>query len=104
MRISVNTKNHKIRLSLVDTPEKGEDGYAKSSMYTATMCPEGSYITIDQDDGQLTDVYGRMLANVYCDGKSLNSALLYGQQAELSTRYCEFSEFSETSWAKKFGC
>ena len=101
---TIHTTNHKIRLSLVDTPEKGEDGYAKAAMYTARMCPEGSWITIDQDDKQPTDVYGRMLANVYCDGKSLNSALLYGQQAELSTRYCEFSEFADTRWGKTFGC
>ncbi len=43
-------------------------------MYTADMCPEGSIITIDQDDIQMYDQYDRLLANVYCDGKSVNSA------------------------------
>lgn len=98
------TTNYKIRLALVDTPEKGEDGYSKAAMFTARMCPEGSAITIDQDDVQLYDQYDRLLANVYCDGKSVNSALLYGQMAELSARFCPISEFEGTKWAQTFGC
>lgn len=101
---TIHTNNYEIRLALVDTPEKGEDGFSKAAMYTARMCPEESQITIDQDDILLEDQDGRIFANVYCNGKSVNSALLYGQQAELSTRYCEISEFEETMWAQKFGC
>ena len=68
------------------------------------MCPVGSYITIDQDDVQLYDQYDRLLANVFCNGKSLNSALLNNGHAEISTRYCSISEFSDYPWAQKFGC
>ncbi len=101
---TLHTTNYKIRLALVDTPEKGEDGFSKAAMFTARMCPEGSTITIDQDDIQLQDQHGRMLANVYCDGKSVNSALLYGQLAELPARFCPISEFEDTKWAQTFGC
>ncbi|WP_297440547.1 thermonuclease family protein [Nitrosopumilus sp.] len=101
---TIHTTNYKIRLSLVDTPEKGESGFADAAVFTARMCPEGTFATIDQDDIQLEDQYGRMLANVFCGGKSLNSALLYKGHAEISTRYCDISEFSDYPWAQNFGC
>jgi micrococcal nuclease len=101
---TIYTENYKIRLSLVDTPEINEPGYSEATAFTAQMCPVGSYITIDQDDLQLYDQYDRLLANVFCDGKSLNTALLYNGHAEISTRYCSISEFSDYPWAQKFGC
>jgi endonuclease YncB( thermonuclease family) len=100
----IHTENYKIRLSLVDTPEINEPGYSEATAFTAQMCPVGSYITIDQDDLQLYDQHDRLLANVFCDGKSLNTALLYNGHAEISTRYCSISEFSNYPWAQKFGC
>jgi endonuclease YncB( thermonuclease family) len=100
----IHTENYKIRLSLVDTPEINEPGYSEATAFTAQMCPVGSYITIDQDDLQLYDQHDRLLANVFCDGKSLNTALLYNGHAEISTRYCSISEFSDYPWAQKFGC
>ena len=101
---TIYTTNYKIRLSLVDTPEKNEPGFSKATAFTAKMCPVGSYVIIDQDDLQLYDQYDRLLGNVFCNGKSLNSALLYNGHAEISTRYCSISEFSEYPWAQKFGC
>ena len=98
------TANHKIRLSLVDTPEINDPGYSEATAFTAKMCPVGSFVTIDQDDVQLYDQYDRLLANVFCNGKSLNSALLYSGHAEISTRYCSISEFSDYPWAQRFGC
>ena len=101
---TIYTANYKIRLSLVDTPEINEPGFSEATTFTTQMCPVGSYITIDQDDMQLYDQYDRMLANVFCNGKSLNSALLYNGHAEISTRYCSVSEFSDYPWAQRFGC
>ena len=101
---TIYTANYKIRLSLVDTPEINELGYSEATTFTTQMCPVGSYITIDQDDMQLYDQYDRLLANVFCNGKSLNSALLYNGHAEISTRYCSISEFSDYPWAQRFGC
>ena len=101
---TIYTENYKIRLSLVDTPEINEPGYSEAIAFTAQMCPVGSHITIDQDDLQLYDQYDRLLANVFCNGKSLNSALLYNDHAEISTRYCSISEFLDYPWAQKFGC
>jgi endonuclease YncB( thermonuclease family) len=101
---TIYTANYKIRLSLVDTPEINEPGYLEASTFTTRMCPVGSFATIDQDDLQLYDQYDRLLANVFCNGKSLNSGLVYNGHAEISTRYCDTSEFSDTKWAQRFGC
>jgi micrococcal nuclease len=101
---TLETQNYKIRLSLVNTPEINEPGYSEATKFTAQMCPEGSYATIDQDDLQKYDQYDRMLANVFCNGKSLNSALLNSGHAEISTRFCSISEFSDYPWAQRFGC
>lgn len=101
---TVYTTSYKIRLSLTNTPERGESGYSEATLFTNKMCPVGSMILIDQDDKQQYDAYGRLLANVYCNGESLNSALLYKGHADILTQYCSSSEFSEEKWAQDFGC
>lgn len=101
---TIYTESYKIRLSLTNTPERVESGFAASTAFTSRMCPVGSSILIDQDDKQPYDNYGRLLANVYCGGESLNSALLYNGYANILTQYCSTSEFSSERWAQDFGC
>ena len=101
---TIYTTSYKIRLSLTNTPESNELGFATATTFTSRMCPVGSTILIDQDDRQPYDQYGRLLANVYCGGESLNSALLYNDYANILTQYCSTSEFSSERWAQDFGC
>ena len=101
---TIYTTNHKIRLSLVDTPEVGESGYTQASSFTAMSCPVGSMVTIDQDDLQPYDVYDRMLGKVYCEPGVINEMLLRNGHAVISTQYCSTSEFSSESWAQNYGC
>lgn len=98
------TKSYKIRLSLTNTPEKGDYGFSEATQFTANLCPVGSSITIDQDDLQPYDRYGRLVGKVFCGEKTLNSELLYNNHANILTSYCNTSEFSNESWAKEFGC
>jgi endonuclease YncB( thermonuclease family) len=95
----------RIRLALVNTPELDEEGYDSAKEYTSTLCPVGSRILVDQDDGQLQDDFGRMLAKVTCSGtKNLNAELLYNGYAGILTQYCVESEFSIEDWARENGC
>lgn len=94
----------KIRLVLVDTPEVGENGFEEATHFAASLCPVGSNATVDQDDDQLYDQYGRMLAVVYCGGKNLNAELLEGGHAVILTQYCDESEFGDQEWAREYGC
>jgi len=98
------TKSYKIRLSLTNTPEKGDYGFSEATQFTANLCPVGSSITIDQDDLQPYDRYGRLVGKVFCGEKTLNSELLNNNHANILTSYCNTSEFSNESWAKEFGC
>jgi len=93
-----------IRFALVDAPERSEDGYNEAREFLELFCPVGSSIIIDQDDGQPVDSYGRILGVVYCNGINLNEAVLEAGHAEIFTKFCSVSEFSDTAWAQKFGC
>ena len=101
---TIYVEGHKIRLSLSNTPEKNEFGFSEATGFTSQLCPVGSFVTVDQDDMQPYDVYGRMLAKVHCGDKILNSELLSSGHANILMQYCSTSEFSNESWAQKFGC
>ncbi|MGI0012777.1 MAG: thermonuclease family protein [Nitrososphaera sp.] len=89
----------RIRLALVDTPERDEAGYSEASDFTSELCPVGSQVVVDQDDGQLIDDFGRMLAKITCEGnKVLNAELLESGHAQVLREYCNESEYSTESW------
>ena len=94
----------RIRMSLTNTPERGDDGFSEAAEFTKSLCPVGSTAHVDQDDLQPYDKFGRMLGKVICLDKVLNSELLESKHATILTRFCSTSEFSSESWAKKFGC
>ena len=98
------TKSFKIRISLTNTPELNQKGFSEATQFTSNLCPEGSIITIDQDDLQPYDKYGRLLAKIFCGDKVLNSELLYNNLADISTEFCSTSEFSSEIWAQQYGC
>jgi len=93
-----------IRLALVDAPEYYKSGYKKAKSFTESLCEVGSEAIIDQDDGQPYDVYGRIVALVYCKGKKLNAELIYNGLGVIDTRFCKKSEFAKEDWAWNYGC
>ena len=101
---TIYIKNYKIRLTLTNTPEKNQVGFSEAKSFTSNLCPIGSMITVDQDDKQKIDAYGRMVAKITCSGKNLNAELLENEHALIQTQYCKKSEFASEPWAKKFGC
>jgi endonuclease YncB( thermonuclease family) len=101
---TIDTEQYRIRLALVDTPEKYESGFSAATSFTSNLCPIGSTISIDQDDGQKIDKYGRIVAKVTCSNTNLNEALLENMHANIMIQYCSISEFSSESWTKRFGC
>lgn len=94
-----------IRFAMVDTPERGEDGYLEATEFTSRICPVGSKVLIDEDDGQTEGSYGRIIAEVYCaDGKLVNEELLNEGHATLFRDFCDVSEFASEDWAQEYGC
>ncbi|HET9807304.1 MAG TPA: thermonuclease family protein [Nitrososphaeraceae archaeon] len=92
----------RIRLSLVDTPERGQDGYQEAKNFVTNVClnKKGE---VDIDDGQRRgDRYGREVGVVYCDGINLNKALMENNLARIYREYCDISEFKNEKWAKPY--
>lgn len=96
----------RVRLALVNTPERGELGYFAARQHTQRLCPVGSQAIIDEDDGQTEGSFGRMVAKVYCaDGAIvLNEELLRGGFGEILPQFCDVSEFGKEGWARQHGC
>jgi len=89
-----------IRLSLVNSPERGQPGFKEAKKFVESTCL-GKKGELDVDDGQRRgDRYGRELGVVYCNGINLNEKLMNKHLAKILTDYCDISEFSDEKWAK----
>ncbi|WP_407461351.1 thermonuclease family protein [Methanobrevibacter sp.] len=86
----------KIRLVGVNTPERGQTGYICSKRFVQKLCLDKE-VSLDIDDSKYTDKYGRYLAVVIVDGKSINEMLLKEGLAEVM--YIPPSEFYPYDWA-----
>ena len=91
----------RIRLSLVDTPERGDPGFKEAKQFVTKICL-GENAEVDMDDGQRRGSFGREIGVVYCDGKNLNEELMNNNLGIIDTRFCENSEFSNEEWAKPY--
>lgn len=90
----------RIRLSLVDTPERGEEGYKEAKEFVKKLCLDKKG-EVDIDDGQRRgDRYGRDIGVVFCDGINVNKELMDNNLARIYTEYCDVSEFKNEQWAK----
>ena len=99
---TLDINDNRIRLSLVNTPERGQEGYMEAKKLVQNLClnKKGE---VDIDDGQRRgDRYGREVGVVYCDGINLNAALMDNNLARIYTEYCDISEFSNEEWAKPY--
>ena len=93
-----------IRLSLVNSPERDEIGYQEAKNFASTVCPVGANAEFVEDTWQPVDKYGRSVGLVYCNDMMLNELLLTNGHAEISTYYCDKSEFGSEDWARAYGC
>jgi micrococcal nuclease len=49
---TLDINNVRIRLSLVNTPERGEEGYTEAIDFVESVCSVGTRALVDEDDGQ----------------------------------------------------
>jgi len=99
--IDVNEKS--IRFALISAPELGTSSGEEARRYIEKICPVGSDVVVDEDDGQTGGSYGRTIAEIYCNGISLNESILAAHLATIYSEFCSVSEFSKESWAQH-GC
>ncbi len=72
--------------------------------FIETICPVGSEVLVDEDDGQIIGSYGRIIGVVYCNDINLNKEILDANLGYLEKRFCDSSEFAIEEWALKHGC
>ena len=65
----------RIRLSLVDTSERGDPDFKEVTQFVVKLYL-GESAEVDIDDGQRRGSFGREIGVVYCDGKNLNEQLM----------------------------
>jgi micrococcal nuclease len=93
-----------VRFALSSAPELKGFGGVDVRDFVETLCPVGSTVTVDEDDGQIIGSYGRMVGVVYCGDVNLNKEILDANLGYLEIRFCDSSEFAGESWAIKHGC
>ena len=81
-----------------------EQGYQEAKNFASTVCPIGVNAEFVEDSWQPIDKYGRSVGLVYCNDMMLNELLLTNGHAEISTYYCDKSEFGSEDWARAYGC
>ena len=113
---TVDVNGIRIRLSLVNAPESGQEHFTEAKRLAELLCPLGSPSLVDEDDGQRGRSYGRMIGEVHCNyshhndndndnnTKNLAEQLLKSGFADILTKLCIDSEFANETWAKEFGC
>jgi micrococcal nuclease len=107
---TLDINNVRVRLALVNTPERGEDGYTEAIDFVQSICGVGTTALVDEDDGQKEGSFDRVIGLVYCGNdninnkKSLSELLLEGGYATIYQEFCGISEFSTANWAHSRGC
>jgi micrococcal nuclease len=101
---TLKVNGESIRFSLTSAPKLTGYGGIDSKNFIQTLCPVGSTVTVDEDDGQVIGSYGRIVGLIYCNGVNLNSELLDSNLGYLEDRFCDSSEFAKQKWAQKHGC
>ena len=93
----------RIRLALVNSPERTDEGGEEAKEFAESKCPSGSESVFILDRGQKPS-FDREVGLVFCSEASLNELLLDNEHAELDPRFCGRSEFGGLDWAVKYGC
>jgi micrococcal nuclease len=92
--VIANKTQVKVRLYGIDCPEGGQDFGRRAKQFTSGMV-FGKTVTMKIMD---TDRYGRTVANVIIDGKSLNEELVKAGYAWVYPQYCKISKCKQ--WYK----
>ncbi|GIN22704.1 thermonuclease family protein [Siminovitchia fordii] len=81
IKVRYNGKEQNVRYLLIDTPETnhprlGKQPFGEEAKELNTQLVNSGDLTLEFDIGERVDKYGRLLAYVYVDGKSVQEILL----------------------------
>jgi len=90
-----------IRLTLISIPELE---FSKQKEFVEKICPIGSDVLVDEDDGQVGSSYDMIVGKVFCKGIMLNEEILKEGIGGINSIQCSQSEFKDELWVKNYGC
>jgi len=93
----------RIRLALINSPERTDPGGEDAKMFAESQCSVGGESVFILDRGQKPS-FDREVGLIFCSETSLNELLVENDHAELDPRFCGRSEFGGLDWALKYGC
>jgi len=101
---TIHVDDQSVRFALTSAPNLEGYGGVDSKNFIQTICPVGSEVLVDEDDGHVLDDHARMVGMIACNDMILNEELLDASLGHLELRFCSSSEFANESWAIKHGC
>ena len=101
---TIKVNGQSIRFALSSAPDMNEFQGLEARELIQRICPVGSTVIVDEDDGQSEGSYGRIIAKIYCNDTNLNEELLDSGFGYLASGFCNITEFSNENWALKHGC
>ena len=70
---TIDINNVRVRLALVNTPERGESGYTEAIDFVESACGVGTKALVDEDDGQKEGSFDRLIGLVYCGDDGIDN-------------------------------
>jgi hypothetical protein len=101
---TIKVGEESIRFALTSAPELNEAGGSEAKDFINSICPVGSTVTVDEDDGQTQGTWDRIIGVIYCNGLNLNEELMSNNHGYILSEHCDASEFSSHAWIQKYGC
>ena len=102
--VDLNGTSRRVRLVLVDAPERDERFGPTATKQLSALCQPGTPAFVWPDTRQPKDEYGRTLALVFCGGRNVNEAMIRSRNVKLYRRFCSASAFGQQAWARELGC
>ena len=96
---TIHVDKKSVRLALIDTPEKRQEGYDDATKLVKDSCPIGSTVLVDIDDVFPTDKVGVNFAQITCGIININEFLMNNNLAKMYNYSCTESEFMYEVWA-----
>ena len=88
---TIHVDGESVRFALASAPELSGYGGVESRNFIQTICPIGSDVIVDEDDGQTGESFGRMIGVIYCNGMNLTAELLDADLGSLIIRFFDSS-------------
>lgn len=90
-----NGEKTRIRFNCIDTPEMKQGHWGRMSRdYLRDLIPLKSTVRLDKKE---KDKYGRLVADVYHDGRNINLLMVQSGHANVYRKYCSDDRFIQAA-------